>query len=135
MEKVIKLVKREIVLIISAVLATVSIILVPPSAHYFGYVDYSVIGILFCLMIAVDGFMELGVLDIISTKLITKAKNTKTLSAILVNCVFFSSVLFTNDVALIAFVPISKEYFILSDVKSSFLQWSWKRSPRTPAVC
>jgi len=107
LRKVIQFVKKETVLVIAVVLAIASMILVPPSKQYFNYIDYSVIGILFCLMLAVAGFMELGVLDSISAKLITKARNVKILRIILVNCVFFSSMFFTNDVALIAFVPIT----------------------------
>ena len=107
LRKVIQFVKKETVLVIAALLAIASMILVPPNAQYFNYIDYSVIGILFCLMLAVAGFMELGMLDSISAKLITKARNVKILRIILINCVFFSSMFFTNDVALIAFVPVT----------------------------
>jgi len=107
MEKVIGFVKREVVLVIAAVLVIVSMILVPPNVQYFTYIDYPVIVILFCLMVTVAGFMKLGILDFISVKLLTKVKDVKMLRIILVNCVFFSSMFFTNDVALIAFVPIT----------------------------
>lgn len=106
-EQMINFVKQEYVLVIASVFAIVTMVFVPPNMQYFTYIDYSVIGLLFCLMVVVAGFSELGVLDFISTKLITKARNIKILIIILVNCVFFSAMLFTNDVALIAFVPIT----------------------------
>ena len=109
----IRWIKKETVLVIAVILSLASMIAVPPSAGYLHYIDYSVIGILFCLMLAVAGFTELGVLRSISVKLTTKANNIKILRMILVNCVFFSSMFFTNDVALIAFVPITVSIFRL----------------------
>jgi len=80
---------------------------VRPGFHYFTYIDYPVLGILFCLMIVVAGLKKLGIFDFLSLKLLTSAKNVKQLSILLVNCVFVCSMLVTNDVALIVFVPLT----------------------------
>ena len=107
MDKIIAFIKRELILIIAAVLAALSMFIMPPSLHYVNYIDFSVLGILFCLMAAVAGLMKLGVLNWIAARLIAKSKNIKILRIVLVNSVFFSSMFFTNDVALIAFVPVT----------------------------
>jgi len=107
LDKIIAFIKRELILIIAAVLAALSMFIMPPSLHYVNYIDFSVLGILFCLMAAVAGLMKLGVLNWIAARLIAKSKNIKILRIVLVNSVFFSSMFFTNDVALIAFVPVT----------------------------
>ncbi|MCL2322221.1 MAG: SLC13 family permease [Oscillospiraceae bacterium] len=104
---IIQFIKKEIILTIAIVLAIISMIFVHPNTQYFSYIDFSVLGILFCLMVVVAGFMELGIFDFISARLIIKSKSVKLLVILLVNCVFFFSMLVTNDVVLIAFVPIT----------------------------
>ena len=119
---IIEFIKKETVLFIAAVLAVVSMIFVAPDAQYISYIDFSVIGILFCLMTVVAGLMEIGVFSFISGKLLNKSQNVKFLTVILVNCVFFSSMFFTNDVALIAFVPMTIGIFgILGSEKLIFI--------------
>jgi len=111
MARIIEFIKKETVLVVAALFAGASAIAVPPDARYLDYIDYSVIGILFCLILTVAGFVKWGAFGFISAKLITKAKDIKILGIILVNCVFFTSMLLTNDVALIAFVPITISIF------------------------
>ena len=122
MKNIIKFIKKDIVLAIAAVLALISMFFIPPSLKYLSYINFSVLGILFCLMAVVAGFMEIGVFNFISAKLLAKSKNLKTLTIILINCVFFSSMFFTNDVALIAFVPITIGIFnILGNERLIFI--------------
>ena len=111
MSKIIPLIKKEAVLFIAAVFALASMFVVPPGAQYFSYIDYSVLVILFCLMLVVAGLKKLGILDFLSLGLLTRAKNVKYLSILLVNCVFIFSMFVTNDVALIIFVPLTIEIF------------------------
>lgn len=103
--------KREFLLIISGLAALVSCMLVPVT-NYINYIDTDTIGLLFCLMIAVAGFRESGVLAALSGKLLGGGNGrTRKTGMILVFISFFSSLLFTNDVALIAFVPITAALF------------------------
>ena len=60
MSKVIKFVKKEAVLFISLAAALISMIFTPPNPEYLGYVDWSTLGLLFCLMAAVQGFGSIG---------------------------------------------------------------------------
>ena len=117
MIKIIAFIKKDIILFIAAVFAFVSMIFVPPGIQYLSYIDYSVPVILFCLMIVVAGVKKLGVFDFLSQKLLAKTKSVKFLTVLLVNCVFVSSMLVTNDVALITFIPITIRLFALSGRK------------------
>ncbi len=53
MKKIIEFVKNETVLVIAGILTIVSAFFVPPSADYLGYIDFSVLSLLFCLIAAV----------------------------------------------------------------------------------
>lgn len=97
----------EIVLCISAVAAIITMFFVPPSINYISYLDFRVLGLLFCLMAVVGGFQRTGVFLLISEKLLKSVKTTRSLCFILIMLCFFTSMLITNDVALITFVPFA----------------------------
>lgn len=107
MPKIIEFIKKETVLIIAAILAAVSAYWVPPSRAYFSYIDWRVLGILLSLMIVMAGFQKNGLFDTIGRKLLERTKNTAQLVGVLVFLCFFSSMLITNDVALLTFVPFA----------------------------
>lgn len=106
-----KFLKHESVFTISAILALASMIAVPPCREYLGYINYSVISMLFCLMITVQGFSQAGIFRYISGKLISRFGSSRALSAILVLICFFMSMLITNDVALLTFIPLTMIIF------------------------
>lgn len=111
MKDFVEFVKREFLLVIAGIAALVSCMLVPVT-NYINYIDTDTIGLLFCLMIAVAGFRESSVLAVLSGKLLGGGKGkTRTTGMILVFISFFSALFFTNDVALIAFVPITAALF------------------------
>lgn len=100
-------VRREAVLVISALAALVSAFFVPPSLEYIGYIDFRVLSLLFCLMAVVAGFQREGLFELLSQRLLRGGKDIRFLSFLLVTLTFFSSMLITNDVALITFVPFA----------------------------
>ena len=100
-------IKKEAVLSASAMLATISVFFVPPDAAYAGYIDYRVIALLFCLMLVVAGFRQVGLFKALGSMLLKHAKNTRQLTFILVFLCFFCSMFVTNDVSLITFVPFA----------------------------
>lgn len=103
--------KREFSVVISFLAALISCLFVPVT-NYVDYIDTDTIGLLFCLMIAVAGFRQCGLLSFMSGKLLgaDEPKSRKT-GTVLVFITFFSSMFFTNDVALIAFVPLTAALF------------------------
>ncbi|MGN0688497.1 MAG: SLC13 family permease [Oscillospiraceae bacterium] len=107
MKRVIGFIKDNVVLVVSLAVAVISAVFVPPNRDYLGYVDYKVIILLFCLMAAVAGLRSLGVFDALSARLLSGTRSARTIAFILMNLCFFTSMLVTNDVALITFVPLT----------------------------
>ena len=99
--------RREPVLLISLVCAVISMFFCPPSAAYLGYIDTRVLILLFCLMAVVAGMQKYGVFDLLAQKLLSGRHALRTIVLFLTLLPFFASMLITNDVALITFVPFA----------------------------
>ncbi len=120
-KNVIGFIKSESVLVISAALAVVSCFFVPPDAEYASYIDLKTISLLFSLMAVMAGFQSMFVFRRIGGALLAKTSNTVQLAAALVMLCFFLSMLVTNDVALITFVPFAVELFKMCGRKKQLL--------------
>ena len=107
MHKIKEFIKNEIVLILSFVLAVISAFFVTPNKGYIEYIDFRTLGLLFCLMAVMAGLNSMGVFKVIAEKMLSKVKSVSGLSLILGLLCFFSSMIITNDVALITFVPFT----------------------------
>ena len=99
--------RKEPVLCIAAVCALVSVALNPPSAAYLNYIDWRVLSLLFCLMAVVAGLQECGVFAVLAQRLLAGERRMRFVTLMLVLLPFFVSMLVTNDVALITFVPFA----------------------------
>lgn len=100
-------IKKESVLCIAALCAAITMFIVPPDAEYLQYIDFRVLCLLLCLMAVVAGFKSVGVFQWLTYQLLHKTHSGRTLGVILVLLPFFSSMLITNDVALLIFVPFT----------------------------
>ena len=100
-------IKKEAVLCISALCAVFTMFLVPPSAEYIEYIDFRVLCLLMCLMGVVAGFKSVGAFKWLTYQLLRRIKNGRVLGLTLVLLPFFASMLVTNDVALLVFVPFT----------------------------
>ena len=100
-------IRREPVLSISFVCALVSAFFVPPSAAYVDYIDLRVLCLLFCLMAVVAGLQECGLFLVLAQRLLAGERPVRLISLTLILLPFFCSMLVTNDVALITFVPFA----------------------------
>lgn len=105
--KVKELFQKETVCCIAFLLAVISIFFVSPSKNYISYIDFWVLALLFCLMAVVRGFSSIGVFTRLGTMLLTHVHSLRMLSALFIFLCFFFSMLITNDVALITFVPFT----------------------------
>lgn len=99
--------KKETVLCASLVLAAASMLFVPPDRKYLDYIDFRTLAILFCLMGVMAGLQKLGIFRWVAGKLLGRVKGMGSLVQVLMLLCFFSSMLITNDVALITFVPFT----------------------------
>lgn len=107
MKKILTFIKKETVLCVALMLAVVSMFVVPPDGKYPGYIDFRTLAILFCLMCVMVGLQNIGVFHRIAQKLLCRVKGGSHLVLTLVLLCFFFSMLITNDVALITFVPFA----------------------------
>ena len=108
MGKVLKNIRKiDTVLCIAWILAIISAFFVYPSKEYLGYIDFRSLGILWGLMVIIQGLKENSVFDRIAGFLLSKVTKSWQLSAMLIFMCFFGSMLITNDVALITFVPFA----------------------------
>ncbi|MCY6369424.1 SLC13 family permease [Clostridium ganghwense] len=96
--------KKELVLTITILLAIVSSSISIPKLQY---INFTVLILLFNLMIVVSAFKQLNVLDYIATFLLIKCKSNRVIFFVLISITFISSMFITNDVALITFVPLA----------------------------
>lgn len=105
--KIKELFQKETVCCIAFLLAVISMCFVVPSKNYISYIDFRVLALLFCLMAVVRGFSSIGVFTRLGTMLLTHVHSLRMLSALFIFLCFFFSMLITNDVALITFVPFT----------------------------
>lgn len=107
MKRVVSFIKKETVLLAAWVLALISAFFVTPSGAYLGYIDFRSLGILWSLMVIMQGLKQNGVFSFVGTRLLAKTRKVWQLSAVLIFLCFFCSMFITNDVALITFVPFA----------------------------
>lgn len=100
-------IKKETVLTVAIVLAVISAVPVVPDKTYAGYIDFRTLSILFCLMAVMAGLQKLGVFRKVAGVLLRHTHNTVQLVEVLVLLCFFFSMVITNDVSLITFVPFT----------------------------
>ena len=105
-KRLLSMFRGDVVLTVSLVLAALSCFIAPPSPDYLGYIDFNTLIILFCLMLLVEGLREQNFLQYIAAKVLSRVGTMRGMAATLVFLCFFSSMLITNDVALITFVPL-----------------------------
>ena len=107
LQRVKKFVKGEVVLSAAIVLALLSAIAVPPDAAWAGYIDWDTLALLFSLMAVTKGLQQLGLFDALGASLLRRMATTRRMVLVLVFLPFFFSMLITNDVSLITFVPFA----------------------------
>lgn len=115
MKRFLLFLKKDIVMCISFILALISIFFVRPSASYLSYIDFRTLSLLLCLMLVMAGLRNLGLFHQLGQALLKTCHTTRQMALVLICLCFFSSMLITNDVALITFVPFTLEILALSE--------------------
>ena len=100
-------IKNETVLCVAALCAVATMFLVPPDGAYVEYIDFKVLCLLMCLMAVVAGFQSCGAFEWLAARMLSRSSSGRVLGVVLVMLPFFSSMLVTNDVALLTFVPFT----------------------------
>lgn len=95
---------KDMVFTLSLLLAIISSFVATPKVSY---IDFKVLACLFNLMIIIKAFEELKLLDKFAISILNNCSDVRKLTFVLVTFCFFSSMLITNDVALLTFVPLT----------------------------
>jgi Na+/H+ antiporter NhaD/arsenite permease-like protein len=103
-EEAITIFKKDPVFTCSVVLALASCLVARPKP---GYIDFKVLASLFNIMIVVKAFEELHLLERASVAILNGCSDSRKVSLVLIMLCFFSSMVFTNDVALLTLVPLT----------------------------
>jgi Na+/H+ antiporter NhaD/arsenite permease-like protein len=98
-------IKHPTVLAVCLVVAAASCVLVPPSSAYAGYFDVRTLVCLTCMLVAIEAMRSVRVFRSLAARLIATFKTRRALVMGLVFITGASSMLMTNDVALLTFLP------------------------------
>ncbi len=136
MNKLFIFIKKEIIMLLSLVLAVASTFFVTPSKEYINYIDFRTLALLFSLMTIMAGLNKLGLFKILAEKMLYRVHTLFGLLLTFVFMSFFSSMIITNDVALITFVPFTIVTFKMAgERKKPFLKWSFHRLALASVRC
>lgn len=83
--------------------AATSIVCIPKIS----YINFKTIFLLFNLMVLVKAFEELKIMDMAAVRILGRFRDSRKVSLVLIFLTFLSSMLLTNDVALLTFVPLT----------------------------
>ena len=101
------LIRRDPVFFAAGLLALASAIAVPLDKAYLAYFDFKVLICLMALMVAVDLLHQAQVFQTAAALLLTRTSGLRSLSFVLIGLTYVSAMFITNDVALIAFIPLT----------------------------
>ena len=107
LKRIKEFIAKETVFFVAAICAILTMFLVPPDMEYLHYIDFRVLCLLMCLMAVVAGLKAIGTFDWLTYQLLKKIHNGRILGITLVLLPFFCSMVVTNDVALIIFIPFT----------------------------
>lgn len=106
MKKALCLIKKELMLTLALAAALLSLLLTPPSDKLLSAIDWRTLGTLFMMLTVLEGFKQENIFRPV-LRLAGRIRSMTGLSLFLVFGVFFSSMLVTNDISLIIFVPLT----------------------------
>ena len=112
---IIKFIKKNVVLVIAIVAASVTSIIVPPDSEYLSYFDLKTLTCLFCVLAVVCAFKNINFFYTLALKIVKTFKNLRMSILVLVYITFIGSMLIANDMALLTFLPLG--YYVLTTAK------------------
>ena len=104
--------RRNAVLVIAALAALITSIIIPPDKNYLGYFDFRTLTCLLCTLAVICALKNIRFFTIVASKIVSLTGNMRMAAIALVYITFIGSMLIANDMALITFLPLG--YFALS---------------------
>ena len=105
-------IKSNVVLVVAILAAVVTSCLVPPDAQYASYFDWKTLTCLFCTLAVICALKNIKFFTILARKIVDCTGNLRTAVIALVYITFLGSMLISNDMALLTFLPLG--YFVLT---------------------
>ena len=104
--------KKNVVMVIALIAATVTSIIVPVDESYAGYFDLKTLTCLFCVLAVVCALRDINFFYMLAHRVVALFKNARMSVLALVYITFIGSMLIANDMALLTFLPLG--YLVLS---------------------
>lgn len=103
----VRFVRTHVVLSVSAVVAALTMLFVPPDAAYLGYFDLKTLACLFGILAVIGALRGIGVFERAARALVARFSTGRAAVAALVGATLVLSMFATNDMALIMMLPLS----------------------------
>ncbi len=113
--RLLEFIKKNAVMVIALLAATVTCFFVPIDKEYIGYFDFKTLVCLFCVLAVVCALKNINFFYILAKKVVRLFKNARLSILALVYITFIGSMLIANDMALLTFLPLG--YFVLTTTK------------------
>lgn len=94
-------------LLIACALAAASAVVVPPDPAYLGYFDLRTLTLLFCMLATITALQRVRFFAAIATRVVRPFRTLRGLVLAIVLATAAASAVFTNDVALMGFLPLA----------------------------
>ncbi|MBQ4585667.1 MAG: citrate transporter [Clostridia bacterium] len=116
--------KKNIVMLIACLCATVTCFIVPPDAKYLEYFDLKTLSCLFLVLAVVCALKNIRFFFTIARKIVEIFKNTRMCVLALLYITFIGSMLIANDMALLTFLPLG--YLVLKETgKEKYMAYTF----------
>lgn len=107
MAHLISFLRRHIMPSVAVVAALLTCALVPPDAGYAGYVDWGTLAKLASMLLAVGGLNASGIIQVLAARVVATCSGVRLLVFALVGMTALASMFVTNDMALLALLPLA----------------------------
>ena len=105
-------IRKNIVMLIAALAAVVTMFFVPPDEAYLEYFDFKTLTCLFCVLAVVCALKNISFFYLLARKCVELFKNARLCVLAIVYITFIGSMLIANDMALLTFLPLG--FFVLT---------------------
>ena len=105
-------IRKNIVMLIAALAAVVTMFFVPPDEAYLDYFDFKTLTCLFCVLAVVCALKNISFFYLLARKCVELFKNARLCVLGIVYITFIGSMLIANDMALLTFLPLG--FFVLT---------------------
>lgn len=109
-------IKTQVVLVISMIAALITCIFVPLDKEYLGYFDMRTLACLYGTLAVIGALKNVHFFEILARQIVLRLHNTRNAILGVVLITLVASMLFTNDMALLSFLPLG--FFILDSTNN-----------------